>query len=308
MKRAWMAAALVAGLAAAAGPLAAQSLVVLYLEGSVAQRTDGAWAPLAIGDELPAAASVKLENLALVQLRSPGSAIASITLTQPGTYALRTVLASSASLRSTGALRAAAVGFSRVLSGAGARMDAVGGVRSERVPTEDFMDFGETGTVPIESPAREAVRTARGLISRADYPGAASTLRQALPSASEDDAREVSFYLASALELAGDARGALAALKAAPPRGGEEWARDAVLLGARLLEDSYAWAQARDLLIRAPDAGADDERAPTYFFLLALAYRGTGERDREAAALDRVLSLDPTGELGRTARALRDER
>ncbi|HTZ50369.1 MAG TPA: hypothetical protein VMF68_01860, partial [Spirochaetia bacterium] len=100
MKRAWMAAALVAGLAAAAARLPAQSLVVLYLEGSAAQRTDGAWAPLSIGDELSASTSVRLEKLSLVQLRTPGSSIAAITLTQPGTYALRTVLASSASLRS----------------------------------------------------------------------------------------------------------------------------------------------------------------------------------------------------------------
>jgi len=99
--------------------------------------------------------------------------------------------------------------------------------------------------------------------------------------------------------------GAMAALRAAPPRGSDDWALDATLLGARLLEDSFAWAQARDLLVKAGAAGADRERAPTYFFLLALAYRGTGERSEEAAALDRVVALDPSSELGRTAYRLR---
>jgi len=305
MKRAWMAAALVAGLAAAAARLPAQSLVVLYLEGSAAQRTDGAWAPLSIGDELSAGASVRLEKRSLVQLRTPGSSIAAITLTQPGTYALRTVLASSASLRSTGALRAAAIGFSRVLSGAGTRMDAVGGVRTENVPVEDFGELGVDGTSSTEAPAADPIASARELIANADYAGAARILHDAIPSASADRAREMSFYLASALELDGDVRGAMAALRAAPPRGSDDWALDATLLGARLLEDSFAWAQARDLLVKAGAAGADTERAPTYFFLLALAYRGTGERSEEAAALDRVVALDPSSELGRTAYRLR---
>ncbi len=307
MKRAWMAAALAAGLLMAAGSVGAQSsaapsLTVVYLEGSVSQRTAAGWQVLSIGDVLPPDATVRVEKLGLLQLKAPQAAVASITLTQPGTYGLATVLASSASLRSTGAVQAAAMAFSRVLKGSGKRVDAVGGVRSEAMPQEDFSDLWVDGPSAPESHAREAVKTARDLIAKAEYPGAVSTLRDALPSASADEAREVNFYLASAYELAGDARSAMAALKAASPRGGDEWGPDAVLLGARLLEDSFAWEQARDLLVNAGAVlASDDERAPTYFFLLALAHQGTGEMDKRAAALDRVFALDPASELGRTA-------
>jgi len=316
MTRAWKAAVLFLAFAAGAGRVPAQSrapsavvaqpLVVLYLEGAASQRTDGAWTALSIGDELSPNASVKLEKLAMVQLRSAGSAVASITLTQPGTYALSTVLAASASLRSTGAVQAAAIGFSRVLSGTGSRMNAVGGVRSERMSGEDFGDLGNGEPADKDSTSLEAVKSARDLIAKADYAGAISLLRRALASASADEAPEVSFYLSSACELSGDVRAALAAEQMAVPRDGDQWAQDALLLSARLLEDSFAWTRARDLLVKAGAGLAeDDERAPVYFFLLALAYAGTGETRRQLAALDQVVALDPTGELGRTARQLR---
>lgn len=306
MKRAWMAATLVAWLVLPVSRLPAQAVTVLYLEGTVSQRAGEAWTPVAIGDTLAADARVRLEKLALVQLKVAGSSVASITLTQPGTYGLATVLASSASLRSTGAVQAAAMAFSRVLKGSGKRVDAVGGVRSEVMPQEDFVGLLEGGPSGFESPAQEAVKTARDLIAQAEYERAISSLRDALPAASADEAREVSFYLASAYELAGDARAAMAALKAASPQGGDEWGPDAVLLGARLLEDSFAWEQARDLLLKAAAVLApDDARAPTYFFLLALAHQGTWEMDKRAAALDRVFALDPTSELGRTAYQMR---
>ena len=300
---------LLAILVAGAG---AQSLTVTYLEGSASQRNAGPWTPLSIGDAVPRSAAVRLDRLGLVQLKAPGS---SITLAQPGTYLISTVMAASASLKSAGAVQAAAVAFSRVIAGRGTTMNAVGGVRSEMPATAGLLDAGgvegasaeEAPAAPAPAPARAAIGRARDLIAGGQYSDAVLVLRQAIPGADPDPAREADFYLASALELSGDIAGALSALKAACPRGTDDWAPDATLLGARLLEDTYAWPQARDLLVKSgPVLSSDDERAGSYFFLLALAYRGTGEAAREREMLDTVISRDPAGSLAAAASRLRD--
>jgi len=331
MRRAWIAAGMLAGFVllaaraeAQAGEAGAQpgaqpgalpgiqSLAVQYMEGNAAQRTGGAWSALSIGDQLPLDASVKLERFALVQLKAPGS---SITLTQPGTYVLRDVVAAGASLRSAGAVEAAAVAFSRVLRGTGKPVNAVGGVRSEVMPREDFgIDSAGAGpaesppsdTAPAVTPAGATIRMARDLIAMEHYQEAIDQLRDAVPiTASPDEGREASFYLASAYELAGDARSALAALNAASPKSSDEWAPDSVLLGARLLEDTFAWAQARDLLLKAGTSlRYDEERAATFLFLLAVAYRGTGEKELQDAVLERIVSMDPTSDLALAAARL----
>jgi hypothetical protein len=315
MKHALIAAGLAACIWLTAARVEAQSLTVQYMEGNAAQRTTGAWTSLSIGDQLSLDASVKLERLALVQLKSPGSSIASITLTQPGTYALRTVVAAGASLRSAGAVQAAAIAFSRVLKGTGKRVDAVGGVRSE-MPREDIqglLDDKASSAVdpgpetPEVTPARRAIDLARDLIASAGYDRAISVLWDAIPAASADEAREAHFYLACAQELAGDGRSALAALAAAAPKSGDPWAADSVLLGARLLEDSFAWAQARDLLLEAGTSLQwDEQRAPTYLFLLALAYHGTAEKEQRDLVAEKLISLDPESDLGVAAARLRE--
>jgi len=326
MKRAWVVAGLLTGLllvsaevgAQASGqagaPASATSLTVSYMEGTASQQRGSSWLALSIGDQLPLDATVKLERLALVNFKSPA---ASITLTQPGTYLLRNLVEASASLRSAGALEAAAIAFSRVLKGTGKRVDAVGGVRSEVMPREDFNDIWDEGgppgdssppsdTTPAVSPAGAAIRLARDLIAAESYQEAIDQLQAVIPTASEPEAREASFYLASACELSGDARSALAALSAASPKGDEEWAPDSVLLGARLLEDTFAWAQARDLLLKVgASLRHDEQRATTYLFLLALAYRGTGEKEKQDLVLDRIFALDPTSDLGQAAWKLR---
>ena len=329
MKRAWFAVGLLTGLlfisaevgaqagGQASAPASATSLTVSYMEGTASQQRGSSWAALSIGDQVPLDAVVKLERLALVNFKSPA---ASITLTQPGTYVLRNLVEASASLRSAGALEAAAIAFSRVLKGTGKRVDAVGGVRSEVMPREDLNNIWDEGgggppgdssppsdTAPAVTPAGAAIRAARDLIAIERYQEAIDQLLDVDLTASTDESHEASFYLASAYELAGDARSALAALKAASPKGDEEWAPDAVLLGARLLEDTFAWAQARDLLLKAGAALRwDEQRAPTYLFLLALAYRGTGEKDKQDIVLDRIFALDPTSDLGLAAARLRE--
>jgi len=68
-------------------------------------------------------------------------------------------------------------------------------------------------------------------------------------------------------------------------------------------------AGAQGAVVELKDGGklaVDEERAPTYFFLLALAYRGSGDATRQKLCLDKVVSLAADTDLGVSAARLRD--
>ena len=87
---------------------AAQGVMVDYLEGKASQRANGAWSLLSIGDTVPLDGSVKLEEHSMLQLKGQG---ASFTISQPGTYGLRSLANARAALRAAGAGAAVAVAF-----------------------------------------------------------------------------------------------------------------------------------------------------------------------------------------------------
>ena len=61
----------------------------------------------------------------------------------------------------------------------------------------------------------------------------------------------------------------------------------------------------RDPLARAAPGAlvTDPERAPVFFFLQALGYRGVGDTGKEKENLVKVVSLSPDSELGKGCRA-----
>jgi tetratricopeptide (TPR) repeat protein len=143
------------------------------------------------------------------------------------------------------------------------------------------------------------------LLVEGNYAAAISQFLQATTVSEGSDADDAKFYLASAYALNGDARNALVSLAALSPTGEEEWAKDYPLLKAKLLEDTFAFSLAVDVLLKqGSDLAADSARAPTWLFLLALGYKGTGDLAREKACLDKVVSLAPESELSAAAARL----
>jgi hypothetical protein len=296
-------------LALASVQLAAQAVTVDYVEGSAAQRTTAAWAVLSIGDTIPLDGSVKVDDHSLVQLKAPGAAI---TLSRPGTYIIRKLLAARASLRAAGAAQALAVAFSRVLHGSEERLDEAGGVRAEQMPPGEGFDFGSTRTpgsaMREDSVGQEYIDSGKRYIASGEYQDAIDTLLAAVGRISPGDTREARFYLATAYSLSGDMRLALRMIPGDAPERTEEWAPDLILLRAKLLEDTFAFTEATELLVKqGASLAADEARAPTYFFLLALAYRGNGDAVRQNLCLDKVVSLAAESELGATAAKLRGQ-
>jgi hypothetical protein len=89
------------------------------------------------------------------------------------------------------------------------------------------------------------------------------------------------------------------------PKGSEEWAPEFVLLKARLLVDSNAFAQEIAWLRQqGNDLSEDAQRASAYYFLLAVGYRGIGDGSNERESLSRVVEMSADTDLGKAAARL----
>jgi hypothetical protein len=157
--------------------------------------------------------------------------------------------------------------------------------------------------------AEEHLAAGRDLIAEGKLEEATDELMIALGAATDAEGPEVRYYLACARSLSGDTRGALKLVQdlAAPsgPAAGSPWADDFVIFKAKLLADTNAFS---DELAWLRPHGArlsrDPERAPVYWFLLGLGYRGIGDVTRERQSLSRVVSLAGDTDLGKAAARL----
>ena len=283
------------GAAAASAQSAQSGVTVDYLDGAASQRVKSSWVALAIGVTLPADASVKLEDHSLLQLKAAG---ATITLVQPGTYALKELVASRASLRAAGAGTAVAAAFAKILSGTGKERDAAGGARADIAEPSDEQKWEAAHSQgPMEA--------GKELLAQGKYPEAVQQFFQATTVSEGSDADDAQFYLASAYALNGDVREALVSIAAISSAGEADWADDALLLKAKLLEDTFSFSAAIDLLLtHGAKLAVDPTRAPTWLFLLAVGYKGRGDLARERACLEKVRSLDPESVLAASAALL----
>jgi hypothetical protein len=116
---------------------------------------------------------------------------------------------------------------------------------------------------------------------------------------------EILYYLAYARSMTGDEEEALKLTDDLRLTGAEEWAADFVVLRAKLLLDASSFGEeVRWLLRNRRMVSGDSERAPMYYFLLGLGYRGVGDAGKGKQALSKVVSLNPEGELGKAASRL----
>jgi hypothetical protein len=271
-----------------AAAAAAQGMTADYIEGTAAQQAGSAWSSLSVGDQVSPDAVIRVDRHSLLQLKGQD---ATITLSQPGTYALRRVMTARASLRAAGAPAAVAAAFTKILRGTGRESNAAMGVRevSESIPAlRDLGDF---------SPLAEGKRS----LAAGDYDDAIAQFARLARETGDGEAR---LSLATAWSLKGDPRSALEALSGVTPAGTEPWAADFFLLQAKLLVDTFAFDRAVKALQAHPLA-FDEVRAQAWYFLLALGWRGAGEAVRAAECFDAVVSLGPETGLAIAAAQLR---
>ncbi len=137
------------------------------------------------------------------------------------------------------------------------------------------------------------------------YGEAIEQFLQALDAATEQESPQVRYYLAYAYSLNGDTRAALKYAADLQPSSADEWASDFIILKAKLLVDSNAFAQDIAWLTQSGnDLSGDAQRGAIYQFLLGVGYRGIGDASNEKASLSKVVAISGESDLGRAAAEL----
>lgn len=290
MKRTFITIALALLIAACAS---AQHLSVVYVEGAVAVKKGQTWQELAPGDSVLATASVRLGTASYLEI---GDGPQTISISQPGTYALGALIAQKTRMQSAG-VGSALAGKLATLFSAPTHQGAVLGVRGAKVT-----DNG--GTSWVTSEAAIYVDSGKQYIEAGNYPKAIEQLKQAVDDASDAELPETRYYLAYAYALAGDTRDALKQIRGVKPSEIAS-AADLVVLKGKLLLDTNAFRQDIDWLgSNAALIGADSDRAPLYYLLLGLSFRGAGNAVSARSNFQKVVSLAGKSELGKTAEKL----
>jgi tetratricopeptide (TPR) repeat protein len=270
----------------------AQGLNVAYLEGEAQVASGASWKALSLGDPVSTDASIRLLPGALIELKGTG---ADVTLTHPGTYALGTLLKARRTLGSPG-VSSAIVSFLRQLAFPPAknRADVLGlrGPNRSKSPENEWS----------ESSAQVFLDAGKEYIKAGSYDRAIEQLNEALDAATDEEVPEIHYYLADASFLGGDVKGAWKQVASLKPAVAAPYYRDFLLLKAKLLEETSAYADALDLLAGEGAAFSQDaQRAPLYYFLLGLGYRGTGDSENANLAFRKVIAISAESDLGKTA-------
>jgi tetratricopeptide (TPR) repeat protein len=274
-----------------AGQLAeAQGLSVAYLDGAAGIRSGSTWNPLSVGDTVPIDATIRLEPAGYVQLRGAGI---DIILTRPGIYSVKEIVERRKTVSTRGIGAAIVASLRALASGSSAPQNTASGARAGNAGD------AEEDELWVESSAGAFLAAGKTDVKAGRYDDALKELRQAEASASSEEIPEIRFYLASTYSLKGDLGPAWKLAERLAPVPGTDWAGDLVLLKARLLIDTSAYAEAAALLVREGGwLAQDSSRAPLYQFLLGVGYRGAGAVQSSRQALSRVVAISPDSDLG----------
>lgn len=279
----------------AAGASAADMLSVVYVEGSAQVQSGSTWKEIAIGDPVLPDASIRVGTASFLQIKGAG---VDFCVSRPGTYSVKDLLAARRTLVAARAGAVVSGSIRYLLTGPSQRRSAALGTRgAEAAETED------SGWA--ESSADVLLAAAKEYITAGKYAEAIDQLTQARKAASPQELPEVRYYSACALSMSGDVREAWQQISDLEPPVGASWRLDFVLLKAKLLVDTSAYAEAAALLAHdGAVLSGDAQRSPLYFFLLGLGYQGSGDRQKARESLSKVVETVATSDMGNAARQL----
>jgi len=290
--------ALIAGVvlfAFAVCSVGAQELSVSYAEGDAQVRSGSSWVELSIWDRLTPRTTIQLSDGAYVELTWAGT---KIVLSQKGTYSLREILASCRALDSAGAEKAILATLSSLLMRPAGNQSTASGVRSVNEAKTNDSEW-------VTSNAQVFLDVGKQYLGSGQHKEAIEQLLLALDAATEKESPQVQYYLACAYSLSGDMRAALKHAAGLQPSSADEWASDFIILKAKLLVDSNAFAQDIAWLTQnGNDLSGDAQRAALYEFLLGVGYRGIGDAANAKASLAKAMAMSGESDLGKAASEL----
>ena len=273
----------------------AQSLSVAYLEGQAQLRIGSSWTELATGSAVPLTSSVRLPTGGLVQIKGGGI---ELTLSRPGIYVVRDIVAARRAVSNPGIDAVVAGSLRHLVSGPTERQSTAMGGRAENESKSDDETWAETSSEVFLAAGKEYIKAGK-------YDKAMEQIREALEGATDQEAPKIHYYLAYAASLNGDVREAGRQIADLQPTTSDAWAEDFIILKAKLLEDTSAYAEAVALLTHEGNVLSQDaQRAPLYYFLLGLGCRGAGEKESAKRAFSEVVAISAESDLGRAATKL----
>ncbi len=265
-----------------------------YVEGNVCVQSGSTWAALSIGDNVSSQVTVQLGDGAYLELKETDL---KIVLSRKGTYSLPDILASSRTMRSTGVAKALVATLSSLLMGPAENQSAAG----VRGANEDKAEDSQW----VTSSAEVSLDAGEQYLKSGQYAEAIEQFLQARDEATEKELPQIRYNLAYAYCLSGDTRDALKQSTGLQASSADGWAADFVILKAKLLVDTNAFADEIAWLTQGGnDLSGDAQRAALYDFLLGVGYRGVGDTSDEKASLSRVVAISVTSDLGRAAAQL----
>ena len=259
----------------------AQAFTASYLDGTVELQSAKGWGAIAIGDKVPADATVRISQTGSLELLR---AKTKITLLKDGVYSIASLSAAA------GTSGAAGVGGTiaqklHTLVAEKPKASAAGGVRGAEQGT---------GTVTWVDENDETRTKVQALLEKHLYPDAVSLLNDSIRDAgSDEDTAEFTYLLGVAYYGQGQTAKSFRTLAKVTPQADAPWYARYVILKAQVLVDTQNYKDALDLLTPFIAAYPTGEATQVAYLLSGLSQKGLGNQAGARAALDSGFQLNP---------------
>lgn len=269
-------------LLAIAGAGFAQAFVVSYLDGVVDVQIAKGWKALAIGDSLPADATVRISQNGSLELQRGKT---KITLLKDGVYDMA-VLSKSADKAGAGGVGSAITQKLQALVTEKPKASTAGGVRGAEQGSASvtWVDESDETRTQVEA-----------LLDKKQYADAVTALNDAIDNSMSDaDTQEFTYLLGVAYYGAGQTAKAYRALAQVTASPDAAWYARYVVLKAQVLVDTANYSDALALLTPFITAYPTGEATQVAYLLTAFCRKGLGDQAAASAALDAGYKLDPS--------------
>ncbi|MBN1837662.1 MAG: tetratricopeptide repeat protein [Spirochaetales bacterium] len=280
-------------LLAAALPLAAQELLVEYLEGTLELKQGSQWVEVYIGDSLSRGRVIRLESGGFAEL-SAGNV--TVTLSEGGTYNTDSLFKSGQKVAAWNLGGVVNSKLSKLVSPVSGGETATMGVRGDR------MDSGELTWV---EEGTEYLAEGKKLLAQGQVEEGIRRLEEGAEWAlTEEERNEHLFYAAYGHSLQGESAVSLIMLEDMRVGPAARFFTDYVLLKGKLLIDNLAFEDALalfDQYLAHPDMG---ETTQVVHYLAAVCHHGLDRPQQARQSLEAAYKIDPNSEYGRSAKQM----
>ncbi len=274
-------------------PLAAEDLLVEYVEGTLEIQEGSGWFELYIGDTVPENSMIRLSGNGFVEL---STRTVTLTLSDDGTYDTRYLLRSGRKIASWGVGSVVNNRLDRLINPPQKGEVAGAGSRAEG-KTEDLPEYSD--------PFTDSMKKGKKLLERNLFDEAISMFQEAGEEAVfDDEIFEARFYEAYAHSFKGNNALALNILEDMRPDSNAGIFTEYVLLKGKLLIENLAFADALDLFseyLKHPDMG---ETTQVVYFLSAVCHQALDNRAEAERYLRNAIQIDASSEYGQAAQRM----